>query len=138
MNGCYRFKVNKAIILLGLNYARVVRNEETYGGSIGTRFALYTQQQEEDVIRENIPCGQLSKLSGDIYLEEEGEGLKDHPRAQMRNVCLSPPLHIQPNVWHILFMVNSGDSDVYFVISYRYIIITCPQLVVKVMRLKLV
>jgi hypothetical protein len=106
----------EGISLLGLNHARV-RNQEYYNfgfsGSIGTIFKLCSQQEED--VRGNSCGGQLSKLSGYINLEEEG--LKDYT-GELRNVRLSPPLQIQPNVWHILFMHNLGDSEAYFVNSY--------------------
>jgi hypothetical protein len=113
MKSC-RFKVNKAITLLGLNHAPIrYLSLGGYGSpqEKDARFELYTRQKD---FRGN-PIGQPVLCSQHIIREA------DDPDEELQNLKLSNPLLIQPNVWYILIMHNAGDSKVYFVSNFAYI-----------------
>jgi hypothetical protein len=107
MKSC-RFKVDKAITLVGLNH-RPVLSTVCFGRppqeQRSARFELYTQEKD---FRGN-PIGQPVKCSQHLIPEVNRPGVK------LQNLKLSNPFLIQPNVWHIIFMHNAGESEIYFV-----------------------
>jgi hypothetical protein len=112
MKSC-RFKVDKAINLLGLKHATI--RYKCLGDYSGppeekncARFELYMQQEEDfegDPIGLPVKCAEQLVLQADDSDEDE----------ELQNLKLSNPLLIQPNVWYILFLHNAGDSYICFV-----------------------
>jgi hypothetical protein len=116
MKSC-RFKVDKAINLLGLKHATI--RYKCLGDYSGppeeencARFELYMQQEEDF---EGDPIGLSVKCSEHIIIQADGPG------EELQNLKLSDPLLIQPNVWYILFLHNAGDSDLCFVSNVLHI-----------------